>query len=94
LTGIARTELSILRHHAPEMAAALGPGCEGAGLGDPDGGAPYSVGVVAVVTTTYATGVTLPKAAMAAVEAQVTRLSGLDKWFVDIPYAPGNQRDA
>jgi len=28
------------------------------------------------------------------VEAQVTRLPTLDKWFVDIPYVPGDLRDA
>jgi len=50
--------------------------------------------VVALVTTTYATGVKLTKEAMAAVEAHVTRLPPLDKWFVDIPYAPGDLRDA
>jgi len=31
---------------------------------------------------------------MAVVEAQVTRLPALDKWFVDIPYVPGDLRDA
>jgi transposase len=40
--------------------------------------------VVELVTTVYATGVRLTKAAMAGIEAQVTRLPGLDKWFVDI----------
>ena len=40
--------------------------------------------VVEVVTTVYATGVRLTKAAMDAIEAQVARLPGLDKWFVDI----------
>ena len=39
---------------------------------------------VEVVTTVYATGVRLTKAAMDAIEAQVARLPGLDKWFVDI----------
>ncbi len=43
---------------------------------------------VAVVTTGYQTGVTLTKAAMAAVEAQIDRLPGLSKWFVDILYQP------
>ncbi len=40
--------------------------------------------VVEPVTTVYHRGVTLTKAAMAAVEAQVARLPGLEKWFVDI----------
>ncbi len=50
--------------------------------------------VVELVTTTYATGVKLTKEAMTAVEAQVTRLRDLDKWFVDIPYVPEDLRDA
>jgi len=40
--------------------------------------------VVALVTTIYHTGVRLSQAAMAAIEAQIVRLPGLDKWFVDI----------
>jgi transposase len=40
--------------------------------------------IVALVTTTYQTGVTLTKDAMATVEAQLKRLPGLGKWFVDI----------
>ena len=40
--------------------------------------------LVEVVTTVYQTGVTLTKAAMATVEAQIDRLPHLDKWFVDI----------
>jgi hypothetical protein len=44
--------------------------------------------VVEVVTTAYQTGVRLTKEAMAAVEAQLDRLPGLDKWFVDILYQP------
>ena len=40
--------------------------------------------VVALVTTTYQTGVKLTKDAMQMVEAQLQRLPGLDKWFVDI----------
>jgi len=40
--------------------------------------------VVALVTTTYQTGVKLTKEAMKMVEAQLQRLPGLDKWFVDI----------
>jgi len=50
--------------------------------------------LVEVVTTTYATGVKLTKEAMAAVEARVARLPSLDKWCVDIPYAPGDLWDA
>ena len=50
--------------------------------------------VVDLVTTTYATGVKLTTAAMAAVEAQVTRLPALDKWFVAIPYVAGELRGA
>jgi hypothetical protein len=44
--------------------------------------------VVDVVTSVYRTGVRLTKEAMAAVEAQIDRLPGLDKWFVDILYQP------
>jgi hypothetical protein len=40
--------------------------------------------VVELVTTPYAAGVKLTKDAMAAVEAQLTRLPHLEKWFVDI----------
>jgi hypothetical protein len=40
--------------------------------------------LVELVTTNYTTGVKLSKAAMQAVEAQLTRLPGLEKWFVDI----------
>ena len=40
--------------------------------------------IVALVTTTYQTGVKLTKAAMEAVEAQIKRLPHLEKWFVDI----------
>jgi hypothetical protein len=40
--------------------------------------------VVQLVTTTYQTGVKLTKAAMQLVEAQITRLPALGKWFVDI----------
>ncbi len=49
--------------------------------------------VVALVTTTYTTGVTLTKEAMAAVEAHLTRLPHLAKWFVDIPYSPSLHQD-
>ncbi len=40
------------------------------------------------VTTSYKTGVRLTKAAMQAVEAQITRLPQLARWFVDIPCVP------
>ena len=40
--------------------------------------------IVTLVTTTYQTGVTLTKEAMAAVEATIKRLPHLGKWFVDI----------
>jgi transposase len=40
--------------------------------------------VVDVVATLYQTGVRLTQEAMAAIEAQIVRLPGLEKWFVDI----------
>jgi transposase len=40
--------------------------------------------LVELVTTVYHRGVRLTEEAMAAVEAQLTRLPGLEKWFVDI----------
>jgi hypothetical protein len=40
--------------------------------------------LVALVTTTYKTGVKLTKEAMAELETQVVRLPHLEKWFVDI----------
>jgi hypothetical protein len=40
--------------------------------------------VVELITTSYKTGVRLTKAAMQALEAQLTRQLGLEKWFVDI----------
>ena len=40
--------------------------------------------VVGLVTTLYASGVRLTKDAMAAREARIIRLPGLEKWFVDI----------
>jgi hypothetical protein len=40
--------------------------------------------IVALVTTTYQSGVTLTKEAMEAVEGKIKRLAGLGKWFVDI----------
>jgi len=50
--------------------------------------------VVALVTTAYQTGVSLTKAAMAEVETQLTRLAGLEKWFVDIVPATATSREA
>jgi hypothetical protein len=43
---------------------------------------------VQLVTKMYAKGVSLTRAAMARVEAQVQRLPGLEAWFVDILCAP------
>ena len=40
--------------------------------------------VVELITTTYQTGVKLTKDAMQMVETQFQRLTGLDKWFVDV----------
>jgi DDE family transposase len=40
--------------------------------------------IVALVTTTYHTGVKLTQAAMEAVEAQIKRLPALGKWCVDL----------
>ena len=50
--------------------------------------------VVRLVTTTYRTGVRLTKEAMQAVETQLRRLPGLEKWFVAIVPAPGAGRDS
>lgn len=47
---------------------------------------------VELVTTAYKTGVSLSKAAMDLIEAQIVRLPGLQKWFVDI--TPSALRDA
>jgi len=45
--------------------------------------------VVELITTVYATGVSLTKDQLNLVEAQITRLPGLAKWFIDIvPSAP------
>jgi len=49
--------------------------------------------VVALVTATYQTGVTLTKDAMETVEAQIKRLPALGKWFVDIVVPPLTLRD-
>ena len=48
---------------------------------------------MALVTTAYERGVTLTAAAMAAVEAHLTRLPHLDKWFVDITPLPSPERE-
>jgi transposase len=46
--------------------------------------------VVDLVATLYHTGVRLSQKAMAAIEAQIVRLPGLEKWFVDVtPVDPG-----
>jgi hypothetical protein len=50
--------------------------------------------LVELVTTAYATGVTLTKDAMADVEAQLVRLRHLDKWFIDIPCVLADTWDA
>ena len=49
--------------------------------------------VVALVTTTYQTGVKLTKEAMDAVETQLQRLPHLGKWFVDIACPSPASRD-
>ena len=41
--------------------------------------------MVRVVETTYATGVRLKPKEMKALESEVKRLPGLEKWFVEIP---------
>ncbi len=43
--------------------------------------------VVRLLTTTYPTGVRLTKQAMAEVETHIQRLTGLERWFVDISCA-------
>ncbi len=50
--------------------------------------------VVELVSTVYRRGVARSKEAMAAVEAQLTRLPGLEKWFVDIDGRALAGRDA
>ena len=50
--------------------------------------------VVAVVTTTYQTGVKLTYKAMKVVESQLERLPHLDKWFVDIGCSSPASRDS
>lgn len=46
---------------------------------------------VELVSTTYETGVRLSQEAMGRLEAQIARLPGLDKWFIDI--TPSALRD-
>ena len=41
--------------------------------------------VVAVVEETYATGVRLTPAEMRELEREISRLPGLERWFVEIP---------
>jgi transposase len=50
--------------------------------------------VVALVTTTYQTGVKLTKEAMKVVETQLERMPHLDKWFVVIEYPSPAIRDS
>ncbi len=50
--------------------------------------------VVALVTTAYQRGVTLTQEAMASVEAHLTRLPYLEKWFGDISPLPAPEREA
>jgi len=47
--------------------------------------------VVALVTTTSQTEVTLTKEAMKVVQTQLERVPHLDKWFVDIPCPPASE---
>ncbi len=49
--------------------------------------------VVALVTTTYHTGVKLTKEAMKVVESQLERLPHLHKWFVDILFPSPTSRN-
>ncbi len=43
--------------------------------------------VVSLMTKTYHTGVCLSEQAMVEVEAHIQRLTGLERWFVDISFA-------
>ena len=49
--------------------------------------------VVALVTTTYPTGVKVTTEEMEQVETQLTRSPELPKWFVDIRFTPSALRD-
>jgi transposase len=49
--------------------------------------------VVHLLTTLYQTGVRLTKKAMAQVETHVQRLTGLERWFLDIPSVPSPSPD-
>lgn len=46
--------------------------------------------VVELLTQTYETGVKLTAKEMQALEAQIERLPGLEKWFVNIPWYCGS----
>jgi len=50
--------------------------------------------VVALVTTTYQTGIKLTKKEMQGIETQLQRLPHLDKWFVDIVCPSPDIRDS
>ena len=43
--------------------------------------------VVKLVSKTYETGIRLSRQAMQELETRLKRLPGLEKWFIDIPYA-------
>ena len=49
--------------------------------------------VISLLTTIYHTGVRLTKQAMAEVETHIQRLSGLERWFVEISCAPSASPD-
>jgi Rhodopirellula transposase DDE domain len=49
--------------------------------------------VVRLLTTIYHRGVRLTKQAMAEVETHIQRLSGLERWFVEIACAPSTSPD-
>jgi transposase len=49
--------------------------------------------VVRLLTSIYHTGVHLTKKAMAQVETHVQRLTGLERWFIDIPCTPSPSPD-
>ena len=49
--------------------------------------------VVRLLTSIYHTGVRLTKKAMAQVETHVQRLTGLERWFIDIPCTPSPSPD-
>ena len=49
--------------------------------------------VVHLLTTLYQMGGRLTKKAMAQVETHVQRLTGFERWFLDIPYTPSPSPD-